>query len=224
MKKNRTSILHRPSSLLNKRILITCGPTWVAIDDVRVLSNRSTGELGRIVARKCKAAGAQVTVLEGPVAEPLKDRSIKVLKFSFFEELAALLNKELKQRYDVVIHAAAVSDFQPEQRFARKISSDKKRLTLSFVRTPKLINRIKKMRPKALLIGFKLESDFDHVSVVKEAQKLFSAGRCDLVVANFFGTSGYEAFILDKKCTLLGKVKGKHELAGVLVNILKQKL
>src|SRR5690349_1500094 len=121
------------SSLAGKKILITCGPTWVAIDDVRVLSNRSTGEMGRLLARRLKAAGARVTVLEGPVSEPIKDRSIKVLKFSFFGELAALLNSVLKQRFDVVIHAAAVSDFQPKKMFARKISSDTKRLNLSFV-------------------------------------------------------------------------------------------
>ena len=54
------------AALSGKRILITCGPTWVALDDVRVLSNRSTGELGRLLARKLKAAGAQVTVLCHP--------------------------------------------------------------------------------------------------------------------------------------------------------------
>jgi phosphopantothenoylcysteine decarboxylase/phosphopantothenate--cysteine ligase len=217
------------AALSGKRILITCGPTWVAIDDVRVLSNRSTGELGRILAGKLKAAGAKVTVLEGPVTEPLKDRSVKVLKFSFFEELAALLNKELKQRYDAVIHAAAVSDFQLKKRFKGKIQSGagtagRSPLRLDFVPTPKLINRIKKISPRTFLVGFKLESDFDHPSVMEEAKKLFSAGRCDLVVANFFGSNGYEAFILDRERTLLGKVKGKHALAGVLVDLLKQKL
>jgi phosphopantothenoylcysteine decarboxylase / phosphopantothenate---cysteine ligase len=212
------------SVLSGKKVLITCGPTWVAIDDVRVLSNRSTGELGRITARKLKAAGAKVTVLEGPVSEPLKDRSIRVLKFSFFEELAELLTKELKQRYDVVIHAAAVSDYQPQKKFTNKISSDKKHLTIKFVRTSKLINRIKKISPKTFLVGFKLESAFDNASVVRETQKLISAGRCDLVVANFFGSKGYEAFLLDKKRTLLGRAKSKQELAGALVSLLKDRL
>jgi phosphopantothenoylcysteine synthetase/decarboxylase len=211
-------------ALSGKRILITCGPTWVALDDVRVLSNRSTGELGRLLAKKLKAAGAQVTVLEGQVAEGLKDRAIKILKFSFFEELKALLNTELKKRYHGVIHAAAVSDFQPEKTASRKIPSDRKRLNLSLVATPKLINRIKKISPKTFLVGFKLESDFDDLSVVEEAKKLFSDARCDLVVANFFGAKGYEAFILDRKNTLLGKVKGKQELAGHLVSLLKDRL
>src|ERR1041385_7988360 len=153
------------AALSGKKILITCGPTWVAIDDVRVLSNRSTGELGRILARRLKGAGAKVTVLEGPVTEPLKDRLIKVLKFSFFEELTELLNEELKKRYDVVIHAAAVSDFRLPKKFSGKISSEKRRLNLNLVRAPKLINRIKKIAPKTFLVGFKLESDFNKLSV-----------------------------------------------------------
>src|SRR5690348_10454722 len=127
-------------SLAGKRILVTCGPTWVAIDDMRVISNRSTGELGRILAGQLKAAGARVTVLEGPVAEPLNDRSVRVVKFLFFEELAALLHKELRNRYDAVIHAAAVSDYRPVKRISGKISSGKKRLDLKLVRTPKLID------------------------------------------------------------------------------------
>jgi phosphopantothenoylcysteine decarboxylase/phosphopantothenate--cysteine ligase len=212
------------AALSGKKILITCGPTWVAIDDVRVLSNRSTGELGRIMARTLKAAGAKVTVLEGPVARPLTDRSIKVLKFEFFHELAELLSREVKGRYDAVIHAAAVSDYQPADKVSGKISSDKKNLTIKLVRTPKLINRIKKASPKTFLVGFKLEHDFDNTSVVNEAKKLFSAGRCDLVVANFYGSKGYEAFILDRKRTLLGKATGKSELAGQLAGLLKARL
>jgi len=212
------------AALRGKKILITCGPTWVAIDDMRVISNRSTGELGRILAGKLKAAGARVTVLEGPVAEPLNNRSVRVVKFSFFEELAALLHKELRNRYDAVIHAAAVSDYRPLKKISGKISSGKKRLDLKLVRTPKLIDRIKKISPRTFLIGFKLESDDDTASVIEEAKKLFATARCDLVVANFFSPKGYEAFVLDKKQTLLGKVKGKQELARALVNLLRNKL
>jgi len=57
--------------LKNKRILITCGPTWVPIDGMRVISNRSSGQLGQTIAQDLTKAGAKVTLLEGPVERPL---------------------------------------------------------------------------------------------------------------------------------------------------------
>ena len=94
------------------RVLITCGATWTPIDDVRVISNVSSGEMGHLIARAFRSYGAFVTIIEGPVTHTLVDKEIKIIKYRFFDELARVLSQELLKKYDVIIHAAAVSDFK----------------------------------------------------------------------------------------------------------------
>ena len=105
--------------------MITCGATWTPIDDVRVISNVSSGEMGHLIAQAFRQKGAQVTVIEGPVTHTLTDKKIKIIKYRFFDELASVLKKELLKKYDIIIHAAAVSDFKVKGPSKRKISSDK---------------------------------------------------------------------------------------------------
>ena len=92
--------LNRSLSTWRRKIkaLITCGPTWVALDDVRVLSNVSTGELGHLLAQKLKTAGARVTLIEGPVTHRLENKLVRVIKYQFFDELAEILKSELKKK------------------------------------------------------------------------------------------------------------------------------
>ena len=94
------------------KVLITCGATWSAIDEVRVISNVSSGQMGHLIAQAFCQQHAQVTLIEGPVTHPWAERKVKVLKYRFFDELSALLRQELVKKYDIIIHAAAVSDFK----------------------------------------------------------------------------------------------------------------
>jgi phosphopantothenoylcysteine synthetase/decarboxylase len=210
-------------TLKGKKILITCGPTWVALDSMRVISNRSTGELGHMLAKALNASKSKVTLLEGPVTHAFKPAGVKVLKFCFFEELTALLNEELKKGYDCVIHAAAVSDFKPENSADKKIKSDSK-ISLKLVPLPKLIHKIKSKAPDTFLVGFKLESFLNSTLAVRETKALFSQAKCDLVVANFMKSGGYEALLLDADKSLLGKAKNKSQLVRLLIQNLKNSL
>src|SRR5208283_4531225 len=124
------------------KVLITCGATWTPIDDVRVISNISTGEMGHFIAQAFRRAGAGVTVIEGPVTHTLLARGIKIIKYRFFDQLAKLLKTELRKKYDIIIHAAAVSDFKLQGPYKGKVTSDRA-LTLRLVATPKLIKTIK---------------------------------------------------------------------------------
>ena len=107
--------------LRNKKVLITCGPTWIPIDAMRVISNQSTGTLGQMIAEDFAKAGAKVTLLEGPVTRELKSKTIKILKFVFFDEFTGLIKKELKKKVDICIHAAAVSDYKLKKPGRKKI-------------------------------------------------------------------------------------------------------
>ena len=98
--------------LAGKKILITAGPTWVPIDDVRVISNISSGEMGTLLAKEARACGMDVDLILGPVtySEPLK--GVRVTRFKYFDELLKLVSSTLARKpYDVILHAAAVSDY-----------------------------------------------------------------------------------------------------------------
>ena len=210
--------------IVGKRILITCGPTWVPIDKVRVVSNVSTGELGHLLAENLKKAGAHVTLVEGPVTHPLKIASIKRIKFHYFSELKNILARELRKPYDCVIHAAAVSDYQLRKSSNDKISSGRRSLTLNLVPTPKLIETIKRINPKIFLVGFKLESNLTKNNLFKKTQTLFGKARCDLVVANSSHKNKYNAFIVSGKKEILSTHSDKKDLAKHLVNTLSCRL
>lgn len=195
-------------------VLITCGPTWVPVDDVRVISNISSGEMGHLIAQSFKKAKAHVTIIEGPVTHVLQDKGIKVIKYRFFDELARIFKSELRKKYDIVVHAAAVSDFKVQGASNKKIDSAKA-LTLRLTPTEKLIQSVKRLSPESFLVGFKLESK----NVVKETKALFIDAGCDLVVANVL-KGGYQGFIVDADTNILCKAKTKQKIANELVNFL----
>lgn len=211
-------------SLKNKRLLVTCGPTWVPIDAVRVVSNRSTGALGQRIALDCAKAGARVTLLEGPVARPLVSRPIRILKFSFFDELQKLFKQELRDDVHAVIHAAAVADYKLKKPFHGKLSSGTRKLKLEFIATPKLVGLIKRLNPHVFLVGFKLESSLTRRSACGKAAKLLREAGCDVVVANRLTARGYQGYIVDNERTILAYADSRQSLSTKLVRILSERL
>ena len=207
-------------NLNDKKILVTYGPTWVAIDDMRVISNRSSGTLGKLMINELLNAGANITALEGPITDPLSNKKIRIKKFTFFDEFTKLFKNELQKKYDVVIHAAAISDFKPEKKCQTKISSDK-RLRLTLIPTKKLITTIKRLAPKSFLVGFKLESAKSKGHLKKSAVNSIRINRCDLIVANSL-TNGYNGFIFDKNGKLVGQGKSRQTISKQLIKLLCQ--
>ncbi|MDE2027442.1 MAG: phosphopantothenoylcysteine decarboxylase [Candidatus Omnitrophica bacterium] len=200
------------------KVLITCGATWTRIDEVRVISNISSGQMGHLIAEGFRRKGARVTLIEGPVTHAWTGPRIKVLKYCFFEELAVLLNKELANKYDIVVHAAAVSDFKVKEPLNGKLSSGKA-LKLNLTATPKLIDKIKAQSPESFLVGFKLETALNPQTIFKTVKSLFTRSGCDLAVANSL-KGGYKGFIMDADGKILERAASKQSLAKALVNIL----
>jgi len=212
---------HNP--LKNKKVLITSGPTWVALDSVRVISNRSSGKLGRLIAGECVKAGAKVTMLQGPVKENIRIKRVTIKPFTFFDELQRLLGNELKRTYDVVIHAAAVSDFRPKQASRKKLGSGKG-WRLALVPTKKLVDGIKRANPQTLLVGFKLEQAISEKTAPAAAKHLFKKAKCDMVVANSMNGGDYRGYLLGKQGECLAKARSRPQMAKALVKQLKGSL
>jgi phosphopantothenoylcysteine decarboxylase / phosphopantothenate---cysteine ligase len=200
-------------------ILITSGPTSVPIDDMRVITNRSTGEMGRLLAGACRKKGGRVTLLEGAVTTELPlPRGVCQRKFYFFAELEKSLKLELGKGVDIVIHAAAVSDFALKKRFKGKLAShDKVRLEL--VPTRKLVNGIKKACPRAFLVAFKFEPKLERGYILKKTRALFTEAKCDLVVANSLQKGRYRACIVTPDGKVTRTVSSKSILVKQLISI-----
>lgn len=170
--------------------------------------------MGHLLASELKKAGAQVTLIEGPVTNPMMQKGIKVIKYRFFDELALALKRNCA-KYDVVVHAAAVSDFKPAYQAKKKIRSGQT-LNLKLVPTGKLIDHIKRLAPKIFLVGFKLEDNITESNAYKIGKSLFGKAKCDLVVANSI-QKGYKGFIVAPDGRILNKAASKTQLAKSLV-------
>ena len=214
-------------SLKNKKILITAGPTWVALDKVRVLSNMSTGENGILMAEELCREGARVTLLLGPIKFEMKNPKIRLLRFTFFDQLKDIVLRELRTgHYDWLIHSAAISDYQPDKFIPRKVGSDRRTWTIKLVPTPKIIDLARKADKKAFLVGFKFEPDVTNKALLKDAHNFMVRSGSNLVVANSYKGNvyegkGYKAFITDGR-EVAGPFKSKKLLAKELVALMKK--
>lgn len=210
-------------TLKNKKVLITSGPTWVPIDEVRVISNRSSGKMGRFLTEEFAKAGARITLLEGPGTKAVKLRAT-VKKFHFYAELDRLLQSELKKKFDIIVHAAAVSDYRLRNIYRGKLPSGLSKIDLILVPTPKLINKIRKLAPTATLVGFKLEPTNALSALRKKGLGLVRQAGCDLVVANGLNGNQYRGCVIDRNGQLLGSASSREGVAKQLVNVLKDDL
>jgi phosphopantothenoylcysteine decarboxylase/phosphopantothenate--cysteine ligase len=200
-------------SLKNKRILITAGPTWVAIDAVRVISNIATGQTGILLAEEFLRRNARVTLFLGPVRGDYLNHSLRILRFKFFDELRIKIKEELcKKRYDIIIHNAAVSDFRPG-RFRKKIDS-KKECNLGLKPLPKIIHDIRGLSPCSKLVIFKFEPGVSDRILIKRARQVRQEAGAEFIVANRLNP--YRAFIIDKEGDQI-KVRNKKDLARKLI-------
>lgn len=212
-------------SLKNKRILITAGPTWVPIDNVRVISNIATGETGILLAKNLQNLGAKVTLLLGPTETCCLNKGIKLIRFKFFEELRNIIIKELKSKqYDIVIHSAAVSDYRPQVIFRSKVKSGLKYWKINLVPTPKIIDLIKKIDSSLFLVGFKFEPGAEKDVLLKKSKDLLRQAHADLVVANTIDNKNlYKAYIISQDM-IYGPVSNRRDLTARLIKAIGDNL
>lgn len=112
------------SVLKNKKVLMTAGPTIEHIDPVRAITNLSTGKTGTLLASELISAGAKVTLVYGP-GNQIPTKGIKVINVTTSKEMFDATKKELKKKLDIVIMAAAASDYTPEKQSKFKIKRTK---------------------------------------------------------------------------------------------------
>ncbi len=161
--------------LLGRKVLVIAGSTEEPIDDVRVVTNRSTGETGVELARAAHERGASVELWMGRSEADLPEH-IGLKRFSSFNDLSRMVRG---RRFDIVFFPVAVSDYSP-RRIEGKMPSDKARVSLELRRNPKLIDHLK----ARLVVGFKAQARTSDEELVREALRLIKRTKCALVVAN----------------------------------------
>jgi phosphopantothenoylcysteine decarboxylase / phosphopantothenate---cysteine ligase len=165
-----------------KTVLITSGGTQEPIDDVRVISNKSTGNTAAQIADLFIAGGFEVTYLHAKSAV-LPNYECQKYSFITYNDLKNKLAELAIKKFDLVIHAAAVSDYTVKPTEG-KIDSAAEMLQLTLIKNPKLINQIKKISPESKLIGFKLTSQLNENEILQKIEALFNNAQCDWVVHN----------------------------------------
>lgn len=183
----RLQALGKAPLLEGVRVMITAGPTREAVDPVRFLSNRSSGRMGYALARAAGEAGAEVTLISGPVAlEP--PPGVEVIKV----ESARQMYRQVMARVgecDVFIGAAAVADYTPVRPAAAKLKKDQARITLELVRTPDILAAVAAASPRPFTVGFAAETERLH----DYARAKLERKRLDMIAANRVGPGrGFE--------------------------------
>jgi phosphopantothenoylcysteine decarboxylase/phosphopantothenate--cysteine ligase len=150
------AVLSTTQVLKGKRVLITSGPTQEPIDDVRFLSNRSSGKMGAALARAAILLGAEVTVVTGPTTTPLP-LDAKVLRVESAEEMLFLAANHLEGQ-DWVIGAAAVADYHVANRVKGKIRRGAEPMRLELAPNPDIIAALaERATPPQRIVGFAAE-------------------------------------------------------------------
>ncbi len=162
------------------RVLITAGPTREPIDPVRFISNRSSGKMGFAVASAAIAAGADVTLIAGPVQLPTPAGVRRIDVETAAEMFAAALGQIAD--VDIYVGAAAISDYRPEPA-SQKIKKHTDRLTLHMLKSPDLLATIAARSPGPFTVGFAAETE----RLEEYARQKLEAKRLDMIVANQVG-------------------------------------
>lgn len=204
-----------------KNLLITAGPTREAIDPIRFLSNRSTGEIGYELAKKAEKRGYNVTLISGPTALKRPDK-IKFIVVETAKEMLIAVKKHIKKA-SCLIMSAAVADFRPKTSCKSKIKKGKG-LNLELVKNPDILTSIKKTKIK-YKVGFALESD----NSIKNAKEKLKKKGLDLIIVNAitknndpFGKGKKEISFLSKDGTEKKyKKKDKKEIASAILDTIE---
>ncbi len=208
-----------PKDLEDKRILITAGATREHLDPVRYISNRSSGKMAISLANEAFKRGAHVTLVRAHTEVEPQFGNIWDIEVNNSKEMYEKIKEHINQ--DIIIHAAAVSDFTLDTK-AQKISS-KHEQTLGLKPTVKILDHIKRINPKVKLISFKLGAGIDKNELLKQAYLGLKRSKSNLVVANdaaiALGTDYSEVSIVDKEAkTIHLRLQHKKDIANQILD------
>ncbi|WP_298837388.1 bifunctional phosphopantothenoylcysteine decarboxylase/phosphopantothenate--cysteine ligase CoaBC [Clostridium sp.] len=219
------SNLYPIKDMIGTKVLVTAGPTIAPIDPVRFITNRSTGKMGYSIAREARDRGADVTLISGPCNEKTPF-GVSIIKVNTNEDMRnAVISKY--EDSDIVIKAAAVSDYKPKVYSSSKIKKSENVLNLEFVRDNDILKELGLHKKNQILVGFAAESN----DLLKNAKEKLLKKNLDYIIANDitktdsgFGTEENKVIILSKDNDPIAlDIMSKKQVARELFNLINKK-
>lgn len=206
--------------LKGKKILVTAGPTYEAIDPVRFIGNHSSGKMGYDIAWAAAQQGAQVILVSGPSHLQIKHELVNIIRVISAEEMFRACH-EAYENVDVVVAAAAVADYRPKNVAAQKIKKNDASFTIELEKTKDILSSLGEKKKNQFLIGFALETENE----IEHAKQKIQKKNLDLIVLNSLNDSGAGFGKPTNKITFIDKnffiephdLKTKEEVAEDIV-------
>jgi len=206
--------------LLNKKILIIGGATAEPIDDIRLLTNRSSGKTAVFLGINAFERGADVELWYGYATEPVPSY-ISYKRFETVTDLLKLMKNNSIKHFDSIIVCAAIANYIPKKQRG-KIPSGKEKLSIECAQAPIILETLRSRAPHATIIAFKTEEK--KINVKRKTQQILTKHHLDGAVGNTlagFGAKDNEILILTKKGKSTWKKGKKEELASVILDMIK---
>jgi phosphopantothenoylcysteine decarboxylase/phosphopantothenate--cysteine ligase len=207
--------------LLGKKIIITAGPTYEAIDPVRFIGNHSSGKMGYDLAQSAANFGASVILISGPSHLSIVNNLVQVIRVVSAQEMYEECQKYFPTS-DVFIAAAAVADYKPKNTAVHKIKKSEDSFTIELEKTKDILASLGSIKKNQFLIGFALETENEIENAKLKVQKK----NLDLIVLNSlqdkgagFGSSTNKVTFIDKDFNVeLMELKSKEAVADDILN------
>ena len=207
--------------LKDKKILITAGPTYEAIDPVRFIGNHSSGKMGFDIAKSAANLGAEVILVSGPTHLSVSHSLIKLVPVVSAQQMYDACHEYFNE-VDVAIAAAAVADYKPKVVANQKIKKTDASFSIELEKTQDILESLGKIKNKQFLIGFALETENE----IENAKLKIQKKNLDLIVLNSlqdegagFGKSTNKVTFIDQFFTIEPMLlKSKEEVATDIVN------
>ena len=216
----------QPKHLAGKKLLLTAGPTFEAIDPVRGITNLSSGKMGFAVARAAQEAGAEVTLVCGPVSQPTPRGVMRIDVISALEMHTEVMQRAATQ--DIFIGVAAVADYRPATAAEHKIKKDGSAAPpIELVQTPDILADVAALPSPPFCVGFAAESQ----NLAEYAQKKRAAKKIPLIVGNLiqdgFGGDNNTLILFDdngqRPLSPAPKIELARQLVAHIANLLENR-
>ncbi len=212
--------------LKGKKILITAGPTYEAIDPVRFIGNHSTGKMGFDIALAAANLGAEVILVSGPTHLQIKHSLINLIRVNSADEMYDACHQYF-DHVNVAIAAAAVADYKPKNVASQKIKKTEATFTIEVEKNKDILLSLGQIKKKQFLIGFALETENE----IENAKSKIEKKNLDLIVLNSLNDKGAGFGHPTNKVTFIDKdfnifenpLKSKELVAVDIVNLIVKK-
>lgn len=213
--------------LKGKKVLLTAGPTFEAIDPVRFIGNHSSGKMGFELAKEAANLGAEVILISGPSNEKIDNSLIKRIDVVSAEEMYQATHQFFKE-IDIAILAAAVADYKPASIASQKIKKSDASLTIELTKTKDILASLGNQKQHQFLVGFALETNNE----LENAKGKLKRKNLDLIVLNSLQDKGAGFKKATNKVTLIDReenitafeLKSKAEVAKDIFNEILNKI